>query len=79
MSWDIGREQWDNDPKLIREQEEYKNRGDSMLRDVYNAAVELLKYVRRSHPEDFKDEGTGYKCPHMRQLLHAVVKAGWEG
>jgi hypothetical protein len=26
MSWDIGREQWDRDPDLIKEQEAYKVR-----------------------------------------------------
>ena len=46
---------------------------------VYGAAVALLNKIRQDHPEDFEGEGTGYTCPYVRELLHAVVNAGWGG
>ncbi len=60
-----------------------ENDGDKWLicasPDMYDAIVAFLRKVRQDHPEDFKGKGTGYTCPYVRDLLHAVVKAGWDG
>lgn len=54
----------------------------SVEQELYEAASELLEFIRQKFPNDFKEGGRGFTCP-FHQALHAAVlraerKAGGE-
>lgn len=42
---------------------------------LVEACKGLLDSIRERHPEDFRDGGNGYSCPHITRIAAAIAKA----
>ncbi len=46
----------------------------SLMCDVVEATRDLINDIKQNNPEDFKEGGKGWQCPHMKKMDDALTR-----